>query len=41
MSRRERQIAIFQHIARHLIALVYLIAELVLGEKLPKLRGND
>jgi hypothetical protein len=37
LDRKERQIAIFHQIARHLLALAYLIAELVLGEKLPKL----
>jgi hypothetical protein len=32
LDRKERQIAIFHQIARHLLALVYLIAELVLGD---------
>jgi len=38
-DRRECQIAIFHRITRHLIALVYPIAELVMGERLPKLGG--
>lgn len=41
MGPRERQIEIFSQIARHLLALVYLIAELVLGEKPPKLTGKE
>ena len=37
---RKRQVEIFGQIARHLVALVYFVAELVLGEKAPKLGSS-
>jgi hypothetical protein len=40
LDRKERQIAIFHQIARHLLALVCLIAQLVLAEKLLKLSSE-
>jgi len=38
---RKRQVEMFGQIARHLVALVYFVAELVLGEKAPKLGSSQ
>jgi hypothetical protein len=37
MEDRQRKLKIFSQMIRHLTALIYLVAELVLGEKPPKL----